>query len=173
MPPSDNRRDRVSRGLGVFPDLMRLRSGPQDVPANTGLLFVLASLYVLQGFLTGELIEEPDAAPRTFLAIAVQFAVITILLRLKNFGERVQQTLVAMAGTGLIFGLISIPLLLQFQPNTSQPGLALAYLGLFAWSLAVDGHIYRHALSIKMSMGVLAAVLIFAVNFILLKSLFG
>lgn len=170
MPPPD---ERVSRGLGVFPDLMRLRSGPQHVPASPGLLFVLAALYVLQGFLTGELIEEPDAAPRTFVAIALQFAVITILLRLKNLGGRVQQTLSAMAGTGFLFGLISIPLLLQFQPDTSQPGLALAYLGLFAWSLAVDGHIYRHALSIKMSMGVLTAVLIFALNFMLLKSMFG
>lgn len=163
----------MSRGLGVFPDLMRLRSGPQDVPASAGLLLVLAALYVLQGFLTGEIIEEPDAAPRTFIAIALQFAVITVLLRLKNLGGRVQQTLAAMAGTGFLFGLLSIPLLVQFQPDTSQPGLALAYLGLFAWSLAVDGHIYRHALSIKMSMGVLTAVLIFAMNFMLLKSMFG
>ncbi len=163
----------MSRGLGVFPDLMRLRSGPQDVPASAGLLLILAVLYVLQGFLAGEFIEEPDAAPRTFVAIALQFAVITVLLRLKGYGERVQQTLSAMAGTGFIFGLMSIPLLLQFQPNTSQPAIALAYLGLFAWSLAVDGHIYRHALSIKMSMGVLTAVLIFALNFMLLRSMFG
>lgn len=173
MPASDNRRRPVKRGLGVFPDLMRLRSGPQDIPASTGLLFVLVILYVMQGFLTGELIEEPDAAPRTFVAVAVQFALITVLLRMKNLGVRVQQTLIAMAGTGLLFGLISIPLLLQFQPETNQPGLALTYLALFAWSLAVDGHIYRHALSIKMSLGVLTAVLIFAVNFMLLKSLFG
>lgn len=163
----------MNRGLRIFLDLMRLRSGPQDVPGSSGLLVILAVFYVLQGFLTGELINEPDAAPRTFLAITVQFAVITALLRMKNLGGRVQQTLTAMAGTGILFGLISIPLLLQFKPDTDQPGLALAYLGLFAWSLAVDGHIYRYALSIKMSMGVLTAVLIFALNFMLLKSMFG
>lgn len=162
----------MNQGMGVFLDLMRLRSGPQDVPGSPVLLFVLAVFYVLQGFLTGELINEPDAAPRTFLAITVQFAVITVLLRVKNLGGRVQQTLTAMAGTGILFGLVSTPLLLQFKPDTDQPGLALAYLGLFAWSLAVDGHIYRHALSIKMSMGVLTAVLIFALNFVLLKSMF-
>ena len=163
----------MNQGMGVFLVLMRLSSGPQDVRGCRGLLFVLAVFYVLQGFLTGELINEPDAAPRTFLAITVQFAVITVLLRVKNLGARVQQTLTAMAGTGILFGLVSTPLLLQFEPDTDQPGLALAYLGLFAWSLAVDGHIYRHALSIKMNMGVLTAVLIFALNFVLLKSMFG
>ena len=163
----------MNRGLSVFLDLMRLRSGPQDVAASSGLLLGLAVFYVLQGLLTGELINEPDAAPRTFLAIAVQFAVITALLRMKSLGGRVQQTLTAMAGTGILFGLISIPLLLQFRPDTEQPGLALAYLGLFAWSLAVDGHIYRHALSIKISMGIMTAVLIFALNFVLLKLMFG
>jgi hypothetical protein len=44
---------------------------------------------------------------------------------------------------------------------------------LFVWSLAVDAHIYRHALSIKMSFGVLVAVLIFGANFIILKAVFG
>jgi hypothetical protein len=51
--------------------------------------------------------------------------------------------------------------------------LALLYLGLFAWSLLVDGHIYRHALSIKLGGGVLTAVLIFAVNFALLRAVFA
>jgi hypothetical protein len=44
---------------------------------------------------------------------------------------------------------------------------------LFFWSLAVDGHIYRQALSSKMGTGLLVAVTIFAINFILLRLLFG
>jgi hypothetical protein len=59
------------------------------------------------------------------------------------------------------------------HPAKSQPDLAILYLGLFGWSLAVDAHIYRHALSIKMGNGVLLAVLIFAANFMLLKAVFG
>jgi hypothetical protein len=54
-----------------------------------------------------------------------------------------------------------------------QPDIAVLYLGLFGWSLAVDAHIYRHALSIKMGIGVLLAVLIFAANLILLRTVFG
>lgn len=162
--------DRVLRTLFA---MMRLRSGPQDLPSYLGLMLLLVFLYVAQGYLAGEVIGDPEALSRTMLAIAVQFAAIGALLRLKNLRERMAQTLSAMAGTGFLFGLFSIVVLTFLRPGTEQPGLAAAYMGLFVWSLAVDGHIYRHALSIKMSQGVLTAVLIFAVNFTLLKAVFG
>ena len=106
--------------LTVLLDLMRLRSGPQDLPSSRGLLIILAIIYVAQGFWAGQVINEPDAAPRTFVAIAVQFTIIITLLRLKSQGARVQQTLTAMAGTGFLFGLLSIGVLSQLQPGTEQ-----------------------------------------------------
>ena len=36
--------------LTVLLDLMRLRSGPQDLPSSRGLLIILAIIYVAQGF---------------------------------------------------------------------------------------------------------------------------
>ena len=86
---------------------------------------------------------------------------------------RHHDVLAALAGTGFIFGLLAMFLVLQLDPQQPKPGLALAYLGLFVWSLMVDGHIYRHALSIKMSLGVLVAVLIFAANYTLMRAIFG
>ena len=79
----------------------------------------------------------------------------------------------ALSGTGFLIGLMTIYLLSLIDPENPQAGLAAMYLLLFLWSLAVDGHIYRHALSIKMSLGVLVAVLIFAANFILMRAVFG
>jgi hypothetical protein len=107
------------------------------------------------------------------LAVAVQFAVITLLLKAKDFQARLPQTLTALAGTGFIFGLLSLLILTRVDPGRPQPDLALFYLILFGWSLVVDAHIYRHALSIKMNIGVLLAVLIFAANFMLLNAVFG
>jgi hypothetical protein len=159
--------------LPVLLKMLRLQAGPQDLPAGRGLLVVLVTLYLGHGFLAGLIVDEPEAMPRTLVAIAFQFAVIASLLKLKGFAERSRQTLSAMAGTGFLLGLASLLPLSMIQPGTEQPGLALAYFGLFAWSLAVEGHIYRHALSIKMNQGVLLAVLIFAANFVLLKTLFG
>jgi hypothetical protein len=159
--------------LTTLLNLMRLRGGPQDLPAHRGLLVILVALYLLQGFMAGEVIDEREAGPRTVVAIAVQFVAIAALLTLRNLRPRTLQTFTAMAGTGFFFGLLSLAVLARIDPGSPQPGLALAYFGLFIWSLLVDGYIYRHALSINMSGGVLAAVLIFAANFILLRALFG
>jgi hypothetical protein len=163
----------MGHALATLLNLMRLRSGPQELPADRGLLLVLVAVYLAQGFLAGELIDEQDAGPRTVVAIAVQFAAIIALLSWRKLRARALQTLTAMAGTGFLFGLLSLVVLVRVDPENPQPGLALAYLGLFIWSLVVDGHIYRHALSIRMSGGVLTAVLIFAANFVLLGALFG
>jgi peptidoglycan/LPS O-acetylase OafA/YrhL len=159
--------------IGPLLELLRLRSGPQDLPAAVGLAFILALAYALQGMATDRLLEGAEAAPRSLLAIAVQLGGIAALLRARRQSGRIPQTISALAGTGLVFGLLAHVLLTQVQPGPPQAGLATAYLGLFIWSLAVDAHIYRHALSIKMSGGVLVAVLIFGANFIILKAVFG
>lgn len=153
--------------------MLRLRAGPQDLPAAAGLAFVLATAYVLQGLATDRALDGADSAPRSLVAIAVQFAVIIVLLNARRLSARIPQTLSALAGTGFIFGLLAFALLSQVERGQAQPGLATAYLGLFAWSLAVDAHIYRSALSTKMSFGFLVAVLIFGANFLILRTAFG
>jgi hypothetical protein len=159
--------------IRVLLDMLRLRSGPHDLPAATGLAFLLAFVYALQGIVTDRALDGTDAAPRSLLAIAVQLGAISALLKARRQAVRIPQTISALAGTGFIFGALAYALLSQAQPGQPQPGLATAYLGLFVWSLAVDAHIYRHALSLKMSLGVLVAVLIFGANFIILKAVFG
>jgi hypothetical protein len=154
-------------------DMMRLRSGPQDLPAGWLPATALSFAYIAQGFLADQILGEADGAPRSLLAIGVQFSLVALLLTFRNLQPRLPQTLTALAGTGFIFGLLSILVLIRVDPAKSQPDLALLYLGLFGWSLAVDAHIYRHALSIKMRIGVLLAVLIFAANFMLLRTVFG
>jgi hypothetical protein len=154
-------------------DILRLRSGPQDLPAGTGLSVVLAVAWLAQGLLTDQILDEADSAPRSLFAVLVQFGAVMALLRLRGRTARIPQTISALAGTGFIFGLLALFLVLQLDPQQPHPGLTLAYLGLFVWSLIVDGHIYRHALSIKMSLGVLVAVLIFAANYTLMRAVFG
>jgi hypothetical protein len=153
--------------------MLRLRSGPQDLPAGPQLAIILAIAYLAQGLAADRIMEPSDTQPASLLAIAVQFGAIIALLRLRRLAERVPQTISALAGTGFLIGLLSILLLRQLTPGEPQPELAMAYLGLFFWSLAVDANIYRHALSVNMSAGVLVAVLVFALNFVLLRAAFG
>jgi hypothetical protein len=93
-------------------------------------------------------------------------------LGLRQFSVRLPQTITALAGTGLVFGALSIALALQASPGAVQPLLVLVWVGTFVWSLVVDAHIYRRALSINMSLGMLVAVLIFALNFVAVEQLF-
>jgi peptidoglycan/LPS O-acetylase OafA/YrhL len=159
--------------IRILFDILRLRAGPQDLPAGAGLAILLSVAWLAQGLLTDQLLDETDSAPRSLFAVLVQFGAVFALLKLRNRSARIPQTISALAGTGFIFGLLALLLVLQLDPQQPKPGLALAYLGLFVWSLVVDGHIYRHALSIKMSLGVLVAVLIFAVNYTLMRAVFG
>jgi len=119
------------------------------------------------------MLGDAQSVPRSLIAITVQFLVIATLLHLKKLSTRLPQTLSALAGTGLIFGFASVFLISQAETGRNQPVLALVWFGVFLWSIAVDAHIYRHSLSIKMNLGVLVAVLIFAANFILLESVLG
>ncbi len=156
-----------------FLDMLRFRSGPQDLPASRGFTLLLAALYLAGGIAAGAVLGEPDYTPRSLLAIAVQFSAIAALLQARGLGARTGQTIAALSGTGVLFGAMSIYLLSLIDVERPQAELAAFYLLLFFWSLAVDGHIYRHALSSKMGVGVLVAVGIFALNFVLLKALFG
>ncbi|MEE4216089.1 MAG: hypothetical protein V2I48_00600 [Xanthomonadales bacterium] len=143
------------------------------MPASRGFTVLLAALYIAGGFLAGGVLDEPEYAQRAMMAITVQFTSIILLLQLKGFRDRTQQTIGALSGTGFLFGLMSIYLLSLVNVEKPQVELAALYFVLFIWSIAVDGHIYRHALSSKIGTGVLVAVTIFSINFILLRTFFG
>jgi len=142
-----------------------MRTGPQALPAGWALAAGLSLAYIAQGLYVDRLLGKADSTPSSLIAITVQFFVIAAILYVKKISIRLPQTLSALAGTGLIFGFWIVFLISQAEPVRKQ--FALVTLGIILWSLAVDGHIYRHALSIKMNLGVLLAVLIFAANFIL------
>ena len=154
-------------------DMLRLRSGPQQMPTGWLVAAGLAIAYLAQGFLVDLVTGDSDGAPRSLVAISVQFGIVGLLLNLRGYQVRLPQTLSALAGTGFIFGLLALLILSRVDPGNPQADLALLYLILFGWSLAVDAHIYRHALSVKFGRGILMAVLIFAANFVLIKTLFG
>ena len=162
----------MSRLLLPLLDLMRFRAGPQDLPAGWGVAMLVALACGAQGLLADRMLDGAGAAPRSLLALSVQVTATWALLWLKRVPLRLPQTITALAGSGFLFSLISIGLLLQTTPEGFSPGLALIWFAVFLWSLLVDAHIYRHALSITMSLGVLIAVLGFALNFLVIEALF-
>lgn len=162
----------MSRLLLQLLDVLRFRAGPQDLPAGWSITVGVVMICGLQGLLADRMLDGPDAAPRSLFALGVQITATAVLLWLRRLPVRLPQTITALAGTGFLFGLLSMVMLTQTSPGGFPPGLALLWIGVFVWSLFVDAHIYRHALSLTMSVGMLVAVGVFALNFIVIEALF-
>lgn len=151
--------------------LLRLRAGPQDLPGSRALALLLVAAYLALGIYTGSQLGDDEAVLRSLAINAVQILAVAVLLRARRFPERLPQTLSALAGAGIILGALAFVLLRLGEPVPSQP-LALAWFGIFIWSLVVDAHIYRHALSISMHQGVLVAVMLLAASYMLTTVMF-
>jgi len=152
--------------------LLSLRGGPQHLPTSKALAIFLLAVYVAQNLLTGQQLADEYAAEKSLVAIALQIVILTGLLRWRNYQSRFVQTLTALVGVGIVFNAVTWVLLMQSDPNLSQPGLALAWFGVFLWSLFVDAHIYRHSLSVSLAVGMLITVLMLAMSYIFIDMLF-
>jgi hypothetical protein len=152
--------------------LLRLRAGPQDLPSSWALTGLLLLVYTAVGIYTGQSLGDEDAVARTLLTNVLQVVAVAVLLQLRKFPERLAQTLSALTGAGIILGTLVFMLLSQAHIESMRPLLVMAWFGIVIWSLAIDAHIYRHALGISMSQGLLVAVLLLAASYMLVKELF-
>ena len=139
--------------LKLFINLCRLRGAPQDLPASRFLMMLVASGYLAVG-LGVSLHEQPpglallSAIVDTGLLAALAWVSLWILGKTPRF----TQTFTALAGTGILFGLMGWPLIawLQTLPEGEPSNLFLPLLGLIIWNIVVIGHILRHALDMVM-----------------------
>ena len=166
----------MTQQLQVVLDLLRLRAGPQDLPHDLRYTLAVLLLFVVQAVLTTEALAEASGTEsevgNNLLSTALQFVAIATLLFYRRRPERLQQTVLALAATGIALNLLAFPLLLQSDPNQNQPLLLLLWLGLFGWSLAVEGNILRHALDVELPIAMLIVVMLLALSFLALELAF-
>ncbi len=153
-------------------NLLRLRGGPQEFPFSWQLTIFLVAAYLMQNLLAGSQLDDSNAAAKSLLAITLQVIVLFALLGWRQHLERFSQTLSALAAVGIVFNLVTRMLLTLSDPLVNQPVLAMVWFAVFFWSLFVDANIYRHALAITLSTGVLISVLTLAVSYVLIETLF-
>jgi len=152
-----------------------LRAGPQELPASSAALLLAM---VLWWSLTGAMLlfaPEPPPLLDVLLTFALQLASIRVVLEIARRPARFGQVAQALFATGALIGLLNMPLWLVAGPAggaTTIPGplVVLALIGLF-WSLAVDGHVWRHALELPYAGGIAVAVLVFLLQIIALEAL--
>ena len=145
--------------LNHFVDLCLLRQGPQDTPfspqllASTTLLYVLVGLLMIVDVRTGVI----SALGESLFDAGLMLLVLYFALQSQNRLARFVQSATALMGSGLLLGLLALPLIsLSSNPDSSAAGLLL--LGLIIWSMVVMGHILRHTFEIGLGIGVGLAI---------------
>jgi FtsH-binding integral membrane protein len=149
-----------------FLDICFLKAGPQDLPNSTWLMkFSLVVYFVLA---TLSQLLEYSLSMSLAAAIAeliLMMLLVAILLRLRGYSERFNQTVTAMAGTGTIISLIALPLvnlasgISPDQMTLSDNVIMVLIMSVLLWSLMVTAHIFRNALEIKAGLAVALTVI--------------
>ena len=159
--------------LNYFVDLCLLRTAPQDLPASALLLRMSVALYVVIGVV---MIVNSDITVVTAFAVnlfEVLLMLTTLFLGLRLYGRssRFQQTATALMGSGVLLGLLTLPLIGGSHQAQSTEA-ALLMLVLLIWNLVVIGHILRHAFDIWFGWAVLIAGLYYEIFWFLINELF-
>jgi hypothetical protein len=146
-----------------FVKICLLNANPQDLPISAMLLGLTLGAYLLiTMFMIMPVGGLSLSLQEAILESALLLAYTHVALRLSAHPERYLQTVSALAGTSVIIGILALPLAYSLYNSalyghSSAPAL-IAYVLVYAWLLVVYGHIYRHALSTGLVIGVLVGL---------------
>ncbi|MEM9303830.1 MAG: hypothetical protein AAGE01_17060 [Pseudomonadota bacterium] len=155
--------------VNLLVDICLLRRGPQHLPARRELtLFLIVAYGALAAAAEAWLGEPSQAFQWSVTSMVMLVGFIYGLLRWRGLLERFDQTVSAVAGCGVVYLLVYLPLSAALATPEGEPTSALApllvlvWILVFFWGFIIEGHIYRHALRLPLPGGVLVSVLIFA-----------
>lgn len=160
-----------------FVEICFLRRAPQDLPDSTILLAIMLVAHTVTSILLNAVVLDGWSALLAGFTDTLLVSILTgSILYLHSFTARIAQTLSAMTGTGAIISLAAIPLFTWHagaqQSGSANPIAALLVFVIVAWSLAVSGHILRHALSVPYVLGIVVAVAFYGISYTVFSSLF-
>lgn len=162
--------------IETFWNVCRFRLGPQDLPASQALFIGTLLLYVLMSTIISGFEMAPERALLSAIVeVALMLGMTRMMLWVRDLWPRFQQTSTALLGTGILFGFVAVPLM-WWQSQYEKPMDAfvpsLLIFILFVWSVAVTGHILRHALNTPFYVGVLLSLLYTYVSITILRAIF-
>lgn len=152
-------------------NVLRLRKGPQDLPAEPAVLVFWMGASVVSGLLVaGPLYGAWTSIFLSFLDLALLYLFVLLLLGMRGLTWRWLQTYTALVGVSAVLGIGMALLLWLFPPDyagheVSGIGL-LAYLFVILWLLTAFGHILHQSLRLS---GRVAGIFI-ALGFLMLSS---
>ncbi len=160
-----------------FAEICVLKRAPQDLPNSAFLLLITLVAHTVTSILLNAVVLDGWTAILAGVTDTLLVSILTAsILYLHSFTSRIVQSLSAMTGTGAIISVVAIPLF-TWHAGAQQSGspnaiAALLVFGIVAWSLAVSGHILRHALSVPYALGIVVALAFYAISYTVFSSLF-
>lgn len=163
--------------------ICQLRGAPQNLPVAPALAVGLLALAQAVGLVNAAQLGAGSRNVATAVG-SLLFALLAtrVVLQMRGKPERFWQTLLALAGTSLVFALLAFPLSALIGPlpplDPANPAplpvpapLLLLIVVLGGWRLLVSGHIWRHALEVPLPVGVLVVLALFVTELVLLATL--
>jgi len=151
-----------------FFDICMLRAGPQDLPASAFLLRIVLALNILVSILVSLPLSGFDRAAMEVILDIVLLAILLYAgLQWRGLTGRFAQIFIALMGTGIVFGMLMMPVVYQLVAanavNEVAPVTALVWWGIVFWNMMVFAHILRHGFAIHF-----AYAFVLAIGYILL-----
>ena len=135
-------------------ELCIMARGPQDLPASPALLVVAALGYFGVGVAMGWPVYAPGVAVAAAgFDLLLLFGVTAGLLSWRGHPARWQQTATALAGSGFVMGLVALPIVFSIYrailTGSDASFAVLVYWVLVGWIIAIYGHVFTQALSLR------------------------
>lgn len=163
--------------LKEYMDICLFRKRPQDLPAARELFWLTIFMYTVMSSILSYPSQSLWVALITGCVESIMLMLITYLfLYLRSVPERWLQTSTALAGAGLIFSLLALPLfylrVFILSGASAQSFVVMLILCLVFWNISVMSYIFRNALSSSYFMAVLGAVCYISIVTLTLQGLF-
>jgi len=156
--------------------LVLLKASPQDMPASSVLLMILVFFYFILALINASSINNISSSLlHSVIDIAMLFIFTHVLLRDKK--QRINQTLNAFIGVGLVIGILHTLSSLFTSANQDPQDVSmltqLIFFMIFIWVVVVYGHIIRCATEVNMSVACAISLGYIILNVMVLVSLSG
>lgn len=161
--------------LHFFFRLARLQQAPQDLPASSALLMACVAANVVVGVVGGSQYFGSLwlALLANLLDVSVVAGMLWLLLSVNGHLPRLLQTLTALYGLSAFYGLVvTVISSLSLQVEGETPVAGLLIIVALVWAHVAMGHVLRHALDMRLPVGIALAVGVSAVSFVVVGNLF-
>ncbi len=150
-------------------DIVLLRKGPDAVPHSGLLLLMVLGLWLfssLAGLALIDRFDENDFFLGLFSGI-VGVACYSVIVVLGGYSARLLQTITALIGCGAVIFLAFVAEYVLFRPFVGERFTGLIAYLILLWSVPVEGHIIARAINRHWYIGILIAIAVFALQYIL------